>query len=37
MHCTCHDGLHIALLMQTSIMLCSPSNAQCSNGQWELT
>ncbi len=32
MHCTCHDGLHTALLLQTSIMLCSPSNAHCSNG-----
>ena len=30
MHCTCHDGLHTALLNQTSIMLCSPSFAQCS-------
>ena len=30
-HCTCHQRLHIELLMQTSIMLCSPSSAQCSH------
>ncbi len=28
-HCTCHAGLHIVLLMQTSIILCSASNAHC--------
>jgi len=32
-HCICHDELHIVLLMQPSIMLCSPSYVQCSNAR----
>ena len=31
LHCTCHEGLHIELCLQTSIMLCSSSYAQISN------